>query len=130
MADPQDFLRDLILYYEILDNDLISFDLGVSGKQIEGDFLVVDTETQQRSSESFDVIIPMAYSRVEVGLPLTGLGAYVEGSFLSFDDNTMTEYQAAIVYNFMECSSHAHVVSGTKRSTDRRDADFHWPGLN
>nr|WP_136252655.1 TIGR04219 family outer membrane beta-barrel protein [Ningiella ruwaisensis] len=93
---------DLILYYEILDNDLISLDIGISGKQVDGDIVVTDADTQQTSMESFDEIIPMAYGRVAVGLPLTGLGAYAEGNFLSIDDNTFTDYQAAITYNFIE----------------------------
>ncbi|WP_395341496.1 TIGR04219 family outer membrane beta-barrel protein [Ningiella sp. W23] len=93
---------DYILYYELLDNDVVSLDLGLSGKQIDGDFVVVDEDTQQTSFESFSGIVPMAYARAQVGLPLTGLGAFVEGSFLSFDDNTLSEYQAAIVYNFVD----------------------------
>ena len=93
---------DYILYYEILDNDLISFDLGLSGKQVDGDFLVRDPDTLQSSRETFDEIIPMAYSRVAIGLPLTGLGVYAEGSFLAIDDNKFLDYQAAITYNFVE----------------------------
>lgn len=93
---------DLILYYELLDNDIVSFDVGLSGKLVDGDVLVVDTDTQQTSAESFSVVVPMVYSRFALGIPLTGLGAYVEGSFLSIDDNTVTDYQAAITYNFIE----------------------------
>jgi outer membrane protein len=93
---------DYILYYEILDNDLVSLDVGITGKQVDGEFLVVDEQTQQAGFESFDVIVPMVYSRAAVGLPLTGLGLYVEGSFLSIDDSTVSDIQAAITYNFME----------------------------
>lgn len=93
---------DIILYYELLDNDVVSFDVGINGKQVDGEFRVVDTDTQQSSIESFDGIIPMIYSRIAVGLPLTGLGAYAEGSFLSIDDNTFSDYQVAITYNFIE----------------------------
>lgn len=93
---------DYILYYEILDNDLVSFDVGISGKHVDGEFLVVDLNTQQASMESFDVIVPMAYSKLAVGLPLTGLGLYAEGSFLSIDDNTVSDIQAAITYSFVE----------------------------
>lgn len=93
---------DIILYYEILDNDLVSFDVGISGKYLDGEFAVVDTDTQQSSMASFEGIVPMVYSRFALGLPLTGLGAYVEGSFLSIDNNTVTDYQAAITYNFIE----------------------------
>ena len=93
---------DYILYYELLDNDLVSLDLGISGKHVDGEFLVVDQNTQQASMEAFDVIVPMVYSRPAVGLPLTGLGLYAEGSFLSIDDNTVSDIQAALTYNFVE----------------------------
>jgi len=92
---------DYILYYEILDNDVISIDLGVSAKQLEGEFVVSD-ENGRTSSENFDGYIPMAYGKVQIGLPFTGLGVYAEGSFLAIDDDSLTDYQVALTYNFME----------------------------
>jgi outer membrane protein len=44
----------------------------------------------------------MIYSRLALGLPLTGFGAFVEGSFLSVGDHTISDYQAAITYSLME----------------------------
>lgn len=44
----------------------------------------------------------MAYSRVEFGLPFTGLGVYAEGSYLSFDDHEVRDIQAALTYSFVE----------------------------
>ena len=52
--------------------------------------------------EEFSGPVPMVYSRLAVGIPLTGFGAFVEGSFLSIDDHTLTDYQAAITYSLME----------------------------
>lgn len=92
---------DYILYYEILDTDIVSIDLGVSAKQIEGDFVVVDQDGNT-GSESFDGFVPMAYGKVQLGLPLTGLGLYAEGSFLSIDDDSFTDYQVALTYSFVE----------------------------
>ena len=53
---------DLILYYELFDNDLVSFDLGINAKYIDG----------------------------------------AEGSYLSFDDHELSDYQVAVVYSFIE----------------------------
>ncbi|MFC4701709.1 TIGR04219 family outer membrane beta-barrel protein [Glaciecola siphonariae] len=119
------FTTDYILYYEILDNDVVSIDVGISGKQIDGDFLVVDADTQQRSAEEFSGIIPMVYSRAAVGLPLTGLGAYVEASYLSIDDNSLSDYQAAITYNFIESLAIDMTLQAGYRSTtvDLEDLD-------
>ena len=94
---------DAILYYELFDNDLISFDVGINAKYLDGELFVVDSEDPSTSGrEEFSGVVPMVYSRVAVGIPTTGFGFYVEGSFLSFDDQTLTDYQAAMTYSLME----------------------------
>lgn len=92
---------DFILYYEILDNNLVTIDVGVSGKQIEGDFVVTESGGDT-SSESFSGIIPMAYGKVQFGIPTTDLGIHAEGTFLSIDDNSLIDYQVALYYDFVE----------------------------
>ena len=93
---------DIILYYELFDNDLISFDLGLNGKYIDGTLIVEDQASNTRGVEEFSGVVPMVYSRVQVGLPFTGLAAYAEGSYLSFDDHTLSDYQVALTYSFIE----------------------------
>ncbi|MBL4630272.1 MAG: TIGR04219 family outer membrane beta-barrel protein [Paraglaciecola sp.] len=94
---------DIILYYEFFDNDLISFDFGINAKYIEGEFLITDkTDPSKFELEDFSGPIPMLYSRLAFGVPFTGLGAFVEGSFLSIDDNTLLDYQAVITYSLIE----------------------------
>ena len=94
---------DAILYYELFDNDLLSFDLGINAKYLAGELFVVDSDDPTTSGrEEFSGVVPMLYSRLAIGIPTTGLGAYVEGSYLSFDDQTLTDYQAAITYSLME----------------------------
>ncbi|MFC3093632.1 TIGR04219 family outer membrane beta-barrel protein [Alteromonas sediminis] len=93
---------DIILYYELFDNDLISFDLGVNAKVIDGDFLVRSQSSGSQSQEALSGVVPMAYSRLEFGLPFSGLGAYAEGSFLSVGSHTLSDYQVAVTYSFIE----------------------------
>jgi outer membrane protein len=93
---------DLILYYELFDNDLVSFDVGLNAKYIDGTFYVEDTASNTQSSGEFSGVIPMVYSKVQVGLPFTGLAAYAEGSYLSFDDHELSDYQVAVTYSFIE----------------------------
>lgn len=93
---------DLILYYELFDNDLISFDVGLNAKYIDGAFFVEDTDSDTQSSGDFTGVVPMVYSKVQVGLPFTGLAAYAEGSYLSFDDHELSDYQVAVTYSFIE----------------------------
>ena len=93
---------DIIMYYELFDNDLISFDVGLNVKYIDGELLVITKDdTTLSGREEFSGPVPMLYSRLAVGMPLTGFGAFVEGSFLSIDDQTLTDYQAAITYSLM-----------------------------
>ena len=71
----------------------------LNAKHIDGEFLAtVDGETGR---EEFSGPVPMVYSRLAVGVPFTGFGAFVEGSFLSIDDHTISDYQAAITYSLM-----------------------------
>lgn len=103
LSDVKLTSTDAILYYEIFDNDLLSFDLGINAKYIDGELFVIDKNDPTNSGrEAFSGVVPMAYSRIAIGIPATGLGAYVEGSFLSFDDQTLSDYQAAITYSLME----------------------------
>jgi outer membrane protein len=103
ITDVELIATDFILYYELFDNDLISFDLGLNAKYIDGDLFVTDNGDNTNSArEKFSGTIPMVYSRLALGLPLTGLGAFVEGSFLSVDDQTLSDYQAAVTYSLIE----------------------------
>jgi len=93
---------DIILYYELFDNDLISFDVGVNAKYVDGTFSVDDTASNTQGTGDFSGVVPMVYSKLQVGLPFTGLAAYAEGSYLSFDDHEVSDYQVAVTYSFIE----------------------------
>jgi outer membrane protein len=102
-TDVQLTTTDVIFYYELFDNDLISFDLGLNAKYMDGEILVVDqADPSRRGMEEFSGAVPMLYSRIELGLPFTGLGAFAEGSFLNVDDHSLTDYQAAITYQAVD----------------------------
>ncbi|WP_293748716.1 TIGR04219 family outer membrane beta-barrel protein [uncultured Paraglaciecola sp.] len=102
-TDVQLTATDFILYYELFDNDLISFDVGVNAKYIDGDLMVTEKEDSSSfSREEFSGPVPMVYSRLAIGIPFSGFGAFVEGSFLNIDDHTLSDYQAALTYSLME----------------------------
>lgn len=94
---------DFVLYYEILDFDIASLDIGVNVKHLDGTVGVASVDqTQAAMPLEFTGIVPMAYAKVEVGLPLTGLGAYAEANVLSVGDHSVYDYQAAIVYEVID----------------------------
>lgn len=94
---------DFILYYELFDNDLVSFDFGINGKYVDGEIFVRETADASNSArEEFSGVVPMVYSRLYFGLPFTGLGIYAEGSYLSIDDHTLSDYEIALAYEFVD----------------------------
>jgi outer membrane protein len=115
---------DYILYYEILDNDLVSIDVGISGKQIEGDIFVSD-ENGRSGQQSLDTIIPMGYAKVQIGLPFTGLSVMGEGTLLAIDDDSFSDYQLALSYSFVETLALDMSIQAGYRKTelDLNDVD-------
>ncbi|KKL68940.1 hypothetical protein LCGC14_2119950 [marine sediment metagenome] len=95
---------DYILYYIIFDNDLVSIDLGVNAKQFDGDIIVSGTSNGLATTETVDFsgLVPLVYGRAEVGLPLTGLSVFFEGSLLAIDDSKVQDYQAGIAWALLD----------------------------
>ena len=97
---------DYILYYEIFDNDLVSIDLGVNAKRFDGEIRVSGTAQDggQNTTERVDFsgFVPLVYGRAEVGLPLTGLSVFFEGSLLAIDDSKIQDYQAGVAYALLD----------------------------
>ena len=103
MTDIELSTTDFIMYYELFDNDLVSFDIGINGKYVDGNLFVQDTtDATINAREEFSGVVPMVYSKLAIGLPFSGLGVFVEGSFLSVDDHTLSDYQAAITYELVD----------------------------
>ncbi|KPH96530.1 hypothetical protein AMS58_00225 [Pseudoalteromonas porphyrae] len=99
---------DYILYYEIFDNDLVSIDLGINAKQFDGEITVSGTDSsnandvQVTEKIDFSGFVPLVYGRAEVGLPLTGLSVFFEGSLLAIDDSKVQDYQAGIAWALLD----------------------------
>lgn len=99
---------DYTLYYELFDNDILSFDFGLTGRDFDGDVTLAAQITTDSGmvtqSESIAVtdIVPMLYVATNVGLPLTGLNLYAQGNFLSFDDHTLYDYEVGVSYELID----------------------------
>lgn len=97
---------DYILYYEIFDNDLVSIDLGVNAKQFDGEISVTgkvqNSDDEKTEVVDFSGFVPLVYGRAEVGLPLTGLSVFFEGSLLAIDDSKVQDYQAGIAWELID----------------------------
>ena len=86
---------DAVFYYELLDN-VVSLDLGLAITLLEGEISVQSTVAS--ASAEFDEVIPMLYGKARVDLPLTGLWIAAEGQGISYDGNSLIEYNAHVGY--------------------------------
>ena len=99
---------DYTLYYELFDNDLLSFDFGLTARDFDGDVTVSSQLTtnagtvSQSDSIAVTDIVPMLYVATNVGLPLTGLNLYAQGNFLSIDDHTLYDYEVGVGYELID----------------------------
>ena len=95
---------DYTLYYELFDNDLVSFDIGLTGRDFDGDVTVSASSESISQSGTVSVtdIVPMLYVRTNVGLPMTGLNLYAQGNFLSIDDHTLYDYEVGVSYELID----------------------------
>ncbi|UJF19553.1 TIGR04219 family outer membrane beta-barrel protein [Vibrio sp. SS-MA-C1-2] len=77
---------DLIAYYEILDLDALSVDLGVAATYIDS----------QIYHKNFSGFAPSVYANVDFSIPATPISFYTEANFGSFDNTSTLDAQAGI----------------------------------
>ena len=91
---------DYTLYYEILDNDIVSIDVGVNGKKFDGEAEVIYGDVVD--SVNFSGVIPTAYAAARLGLPFTNWTITGEAKAVSFDDSNLHDIQAAVEYRVID----------------------------
>jgi outer membrane protein len=103
--------QDAILYWQLLDN-VVSLDLGLDIKHVNGDARVKSLSTGMTSSASFNGYVPLLYGNVAISFPLTGLSAGVEGSAVSYDGKSVYDFTGKVSY---ETKFRVGVEGGYKR---------------
>ncbi|WP_019675948.1 TIGR04219 family outer membrane beta-barrel protein [Arsukibacterium perlucidum] len=94
---------DIVLYYEILDNSVVALDLGVNGKHIKGSASVVEqAQNGLQGEESVSQWLPLVYVSSKIGLPLTGLDIFAQGSYIGWSDSRMYDVQAGVGYEVVD----------------------------
>jgi len=95
---------DYTFYYELLDNDLLTFDIGLTARDLESQINVTGdiSGTPTSSDLSVSGIIPLVYVNTIIGLPFTGFNIFAEANFLSLDDNTLYDYQVGVSYEVLD----------------------------
>lgn len=92
---------DYTLYYEVFDNDLLTFDFGLTARDLDA-YIKVSESDSNGSDLDISGIIPMAYVSTIVGLPLTGLNVFAEANFISYDDQTIYDAQIGVSYALLD----------------------------
>ncbi|WP_417518108.1 TIGR04219 family outer membrane beta-barrel protein [Marinobacter sp.] len=87
---------DLTLYYEILDN-WVNLDLGLTVRDFSGELLLQSGSAADRTEA--DAVLPLGYVAARFDLPLTGLAVGAEGNFISFDGDSMRDFNVYGQYN-------------------------------
>lgn len=91
---------DITLYYELLDN-WVNLDAGLTVRTFDGELLVEKRlPPSQVSRTTIDGTIPMGYLAARFDLPLTGASLGAEGNFISFDGDSIFDYNAYGQYEF------------------------------
>ncbi len=93
---------DYTLYYEVFDNDLLTFDFGLTARDLDASIDVFEPDTQLQSGLDASGIIPMAYVSTIIGLPFTGFNVFAEANFISYDDQTIYDAQVGVSYAILD----------------------------
>ena len=90
---------DATLYYEILDN-WVNLDLGITARKFDGYFHATSEVTSESKKVNIDQTLPLLYIKAQFDLPFSGLSAGVQGNYVSYSGDKLTDYRAKISYLF------------------------------
>jgi outer membrane protein len=109
---------DATLYYELLDNDLLSLDLGLSARFIKADAMV--TAATSSATNELSVPLPMLYWNANVGIPGTAATVFFTGNYVNYSDNSFYDARAGLAYDLID----AEVISlAVKLGVQKLDLD-------
>ena len=90
-------------YYEVLDNDLVSIDVGLGVSQFQDGYYL---------NQSFSEMLPHLYVDAEISLPFSNTTAYTDIHYLSFDGNSLTDAIVGLRYDFNLIAADIGVKAG------------------
>lgn len=109
---------DLTLYYELLDN-WVNLDLGLTVRDFSGELIMRDDNANTSTTEA-DAVLPMLYAAARFDLPFTGVSVGGDANAISFDGDSVLDYNVYGQYEF----SMLQVRAGYRQiSLDYEDGD-------
>ncbi|KEF32198.1 hypothetical protein D777_00832 [Marinobacter nitratireducens] len=110
---------DLTLYYEVLDN-WVNLDLGLTARDLDAELIVQEVNGTLTNKTSIDGVVPMGYIAARFDLPLTGVSVGGEGNVISFDGDSLHDFN---VYGQYEISLLQLRLGYRQMSVDYDDGD-------
>jgi len=113
-SDKYEYTKiDLTAFYEVLDNDAVSIDLGLGASQYEDG---------KYNGQSFSGAIPHIYVDAEVAVPLISTTLYTDIHFMDYDGNKVTDAIAGLRYDFNLVAADLGLKAGYRvQSVDTQD---------
>ncbi|MGD1524190.1 TIGR04219 family outer membrane beta-barrel protein [Vibrio owensii] len=84
--------QDYALYYEILDNGLVSTDIGFGVSSFS------EGELKGQEPIHFEGFVPIVYAAAEVGIPATPLYVFARGNGVSYSDSEIIDLTVGVRY--------------------------------
>lgn len=112
-ADYEYDYTDYSLYYELFDNQVLEFDLGVTFKDIDANLAVVNQDDRtESSSRRASGIEPYLYTAAKLNLPLLNLGF---STILNVKDSDSYDFEFALQYQLGDMPIQPYVQLGWKK---------------
>jgi len=93
---------DFTLYYEVLDNDTLQLDLGVTLRYFDASFRVGEAASKAQATANVNTPFPMLYVDARLTLPFAeGLSIGANGFGFSYDGSSVYDFSADLRYTFM-----------------------------
>lgn len=115
---------DAILYYEILDNSLVSIDIGLTQRAFDGSF-TLSSATTGMTETSY-----LLYASAVVGIPATGLSIGMEvNQDMGLDDNAINDVKLRVSYEIIgglgiELGQRTMTMSLDEKAPSTKDLEF------
>jgi outer membrane protein len=90
---------DATFYYELLDN-WINLDLGLTARQFDGFVYAKSTTATTNKRVKVDQALPMLYGKAQFDLPFSGLSIGIEGNYVGYQGDKISDYSAKLSYLF------------------------------
>jgi len=124
---------DATLYYELLDN-WVNLDAGVTVRSLDGELIARERATNGRVSRTeISGAIPMGYLSARFDLPFTGVSVGAQGNLISYDGDSVSDFNAYGQYEVSVLSLRAgyrQMNIDYEDSNDRLDVEIGGPFIS